>query len=351
MIAFNRLSQRISAMVSILFNAASRQSDHQRLTQYIVALNQKKEPESIISEVSLCLKDILNYRLFAFVIKTSKGIDVWLDPRMYKKSLESIVIQDFNIQDKEQINYLNHSFHPGEKEKRYSLNNLISYDLNEECCQAKLYMLPSQSLSAFHDEMVNIILTSTGIALSRQMSIEQLTNAAVLDPLTGCYNRRELENQINRTIANAKRQKNQLSIFMFDIDHFKHVNDTYGHQTGDLVLKEIAALVKDNIRTGDMLTRYGGEEFIAVLPDTNKQEAIELADRIRRKIGQKKIKTLKDSLSVTASFGVAALSPDTDMSALIHDADTMMYKAKLSGRNTVMPGLIKICSASQDTGS
>ena len=340
---FNRLSNIISTIFSTIFHANVRQSDHRRLTQYIVTLNQKKTPQEIISEVSLCLKDILNYRLFAFVIQTETGIDVWLDPRMYKKSLESVIINDFAIRDMTCINYLNHDFHPDEKEWEYSLKNLISYDLVEENCLAKIYMLPNLTMLSYHDEIVNIILKSTGIAISRQISIARLTDAATLDPLTGCYNRREFQSQIQRSIADASRHKKPLSIFMFDIDLFKVVNDTYGHPAGDEVLKEIVTLVSQNMRQGDTLARYGGEEFIAILPETDKPKAIELADRLRQRIQAKEIKTDKGTIKVTASFGIAEFQYNTDNSRLIKDADEMLYKAKINGRNKVMPGLIKIC--------
>jgi len=336
-VALNRFSNTVSGMFSMLFGAAARGSDHQRLTQYIIALNRKKTPKGIISEVALCLKDILNYRLFAFVIKTDDGIDVWLDPRMYRKSLESVVIHDFRIDDKKKINYLNHSFQADEQEQKYSLDNLISYDLNEEYCQAKMYMLPIRNMLDYHDEIVNIILTSTSIALSRQMSIALLTSAAALDPLTGCYNRREFETQINRSVAIATRHKSELSLFMFDLDHFKKVNDTYGHQAGDQVLKTVASLVQRNIRSCDVLARYGGEEFIVILTETGINEAVELADRLRLMISRKMIKTDSGTIRVTASFGVAGLTHNAAMSKLIQDADTMLYKAKMNGRNSVMP--------------
>jgi len=131
---------------------------------------------------------------------------------------------------------------------------------------------------------------------------------------------------------------------MFDIDLFKKVNDTCGHQAGDTVLKEITHLVQQNIRTEDILARFGGEEFLVVLPGTGRHEAMEMADRLRHKISTKWIKTEEGQIRVTASFGVAAYKPRTDMAHLVKSADTMLYKAKLAGRNLVMPGLIKICS-------
>ncbi len=345
--ALNRISKKFSGIFSMLFGISAKQADdnNKRLMKYIIALNQKKDPGEILNEASMCLKDIVNYRLFAVVIKKEDEIDVWLDPRMYKSSLESIIINDFSIKDKKRINYLNHSFDEGEYEKKFTIKNLISYDLREEDCHAKIYMVPGRTMLDCHDDIVNVILKSTGIALSRQMKIEKLNDAARLDPLTGCYNRREFEAQMKRNIARAVRHKTQLSVFMLDIDYFKKVNDTFGHQAGDEVLKSIARLVMDNIRVNDVLARYGGEEFMAILPDTGKREAMELADRIRRKIAKKTIKTSEGDIRVTASFGVANFSGHSDAEQLIKDADTMLYKAKLNGRNTVMPGLIKICSS------
>ncbi|HKK90491.1 MAG TPA: GGDEF domain-containing protein, partial [Desulfobacteraceae bacterium] len=112
---------------------------------------------------------------------------------------------------------------------------------------------------------------------------------------------------------------------------------------GDEVLREITRLIQTNIRAEDILARYGGEEFLVILPETGKKEAMELADRLRKRIAKKPIKTEKETMRITASFGVAAHTPNTSMDQLIQEADTMLYKAKLNGRNIVMPGLIKLC--------
>lgn len=340
--SLNRLSNRMTAVLSMIFKAAQKQADHKKLTHHIVELNKKQSSQDIISEVSLCLKDILNYRLFAFVIKKENSIDIWLDPRMYRKSLEDIILRDFCIENKENLNYLNHTFHPDDQEETFDMKDLVFYELADENCYSRIYMLPQKQMYGHHDEVVNLILQGCSAALSRQIKMEQLQTAAVMDPLTGCYNRREFENQLKRNIARAVRHKNDLSVFMFDLDHFKKVNDTYGHLAGDTVLQEVARLVKKNIRADDILARYGGEEFIVILPETNKIRAMELADRLRIKISNKSIVHDDDTIKVTASFGVSELKPCTDMTRIIQDADTMLYKAKLNGRNTVMPGLIKV---------
>lgn len=346
-LTLQKLNDNLSGFFLNIFNSGAKQALIQnKLTRHIVALNKKTSSKEIINEVAVCLKDILGYRLFAFVVKKESGVDIWLDPRMYKKSLEDIIVTDFNIK-KENLNYLNQTFEADDLEEEFSLKNLVSYELNEENCYSRLYMLPKKSISPFHDEVVSLILQGCATALSKQIQMENLKDAAVIDPLTGCYNRREFETQINRHIAMASRHKNPLSLFMFDLDFFKKINDTHGHLGGDLVLKEIALLVKDSIRTGDVLARYGGEEFIAILPETNKTKAMELADRLRSKIAGMRIPFNGSIIRVTASFGVSELTPNSDMNKIIQDADTMLYKAKVNGRNTVMPGLIKICAPKQ----
>ncbi|THB80500.1 MAG: GGDEF domain-containing protein [Desulfobacteraceae bacterium] len=341
------LSEKLYAMLSVFFGFAQRQADHKKLNRHILALNQKENLAGIIDEVSLCLKSILNYRLFAFVLEKGDGVDVWLDPRMYRKSLEGFILKDFNLKSPDQLNYINQTFVEGEVEKDFGLNQLISYDLNESSCKAKIYMLPSKTMFDYHDEIIYLVLQSAAVALSRQIDIENLKESAVIDPLTGCYNRREFENHLNRQIAGAFRHKTPLSLFMFDLDHFKRINDTYGHLAGDEVLKEVVSAVKRNIRAQDTLARYGGEEFIAILPQTDKTKAMELADRLRQIISTLRIKSQDHQIRVTASFGVAQLDHHADMNRLIHDADTMLYKAKLNGRNTVMPGLMKLCQSEE----
>ncbi|MCK5098909.1 MAG: GGDEF domain-containing protein, partial [Desulfobacteraceae bacterium] len=264
------------------------------------------------------------------------------------QSLEEVVIKDFNVKDKAMLNYLNYTYSPentknNEQDKNFNMEKLSSYEIHEDDYFARVYILPYKSLFDFYDDEIDMILKTTQTAISRQIDMKKLSDAAATDPLTQCYNRREFEVQLKRNISNAARHNKELSVFMFDLDHFKEVNDTYGHQSGDIVLKRVSALVKDNIRTADVLSRYGGEEFIAILPETNKQKAMELANRIRKNIASRRIKVYGDEIRVTASFGVASLKESSNMDQLIGDADAMMYKAKLNGRNTVMPGLIKVC--------
>ena len=340
----DRFQKKMTAALSLFFSSAAREADHERLARYIVSLNQKESPEEIINELACCLKNILNYRLFGFAVKKGQTTDVWLDPQMYKDSLEEIIRNDFQLENRYQINYLNHRIDPDDgMGKKFSMENLTTYELSSKYYQAKVYMLAADKNLDRQGDMIQMILQSTQAALSKQISIESLRDAAIIDPLTGCYNRREFENQLKKNMANAARHNSSLSVFMFDLDHFKDINDRYGHPAGDQVLKEISAAVGGNIRKGDILARYGGEEFIAILPGTGLQKAKELAERLRERISRLEIKNADRTVNVTASFGVAEMNPGSTMDRLVADADAMLYKAKKNGRNTVMPGLIKVC--------
>lgn len=340
--ALNRISNATSAFISLILKLAQKQADHKKLTRHLLELNKKQSSIEIINEVALCLKDIINYRLFAFVIRKETTVDIWLDPRMYKNSLENIILKDFILEKNEQLNYINHAFQSDEPKENFDMNDLIFYDISQENCTFRIYMLPNKKPYAYQDEVVSLILQGCSFALSQQLKIESLTDAAIIDPLTRCYNRREFDNQLKRTVADAVRHKNDLSVFIFDLDHFKKINDTYGHMAGDKVLQEATRLVQNGMRTGDILARYGGEEFIAILPNTNKFKAMELADRLREKISRMTVVHNGSTIRVTASFGVSELNPKAGTDKIIQDADTMLYRAKNSGRNTVMPGVIKI---------
>jgi len=339
----DRFSHRLSAVFGLVFGSSLHRAQAQnKLARHIVALNEKTSSAEIINEVADCLKDILGYRLFAFVNKKNAGVDVWLDPGMYKTSIEEIIIRDFRIEDAKDLTYLNARTDQDMCLEKFSLDSLVHYDHKEENCYSRLYMMPSRPITKFHDDVVSIVLKGCSAALSKQIKIQRLQDAAAIDPLTGCYNRRAFEIQLKGHAAGAGRHRNPLSVFIFDLDHFKSVNDTYGHLGGDAVLKEVSRLVRENIRTEDIFARYGGEEFIAILPETDKPHAIELADRLRQKIAALRIPFNGFTIRVTASFGVAQLDAGNDIVKLVEDADSMLYKAKLNGRNAVMPGLIKV---------
>lgn len=156
---------------------------------------------------------------------------------------------------------------------------------------------------------------------------------AYTDSLTGLNNRAAMMNQLEYLYARYKREKETFSFILFDIDKFKTVNDTFGHQKGDEVLKKIAQVALKSIREVDTAARYGGEEFVVLLPQTNAVLAAEIAERIRAEM-QEMIKL--DGKGVTASFGVVKIEENMSIAELIKLADKALYEAKAAGRNQVM---------------
>ena len=186
------------------------------------------------------------------------------------------------------------------------------------------------------DERIIVSILIHDITKKKQME-EELRYLACHDPLTGLYSRNKMELKINNEIHRAARYKHTLSIFMLDIDHFKDVNDTYGHDVGDVVLKSVAEEIKNSIRTTDYASRYGGEEFIIILPETVTIKAEELAERLRCKIADFHFTTNNDiDIKLTVSIGIATFPNHAKTThALLKAADTAMYAAKEAGRNQV----------------
>jgi len=177
---------------------------------------------------------------------------------------------------------------------------------------------------------------------------EEIRILSITDPLTGCYNRGYMTERLPQEIKRAKRYRHSLSLVLCDIDDFKKINDTYGHQVGDRILKEFVQWINESIRDGvDWLARYGGEEFLIVVPETDTKGACCVAERLRRMLSQRAIEIQGERIHITVSFGVTGLDPDTpdekiSPEALITQADECLYQAKQEGRNRVRVSGIKL---------
>jgi diguanylate cyclase (GGDEF)-like protein len=165
----------------------------------------------------------------------------------------------------------------------------------------------------------------------------KLKEQAIRDSLTGLFNRRYLEETLVRELAKASREGFPLGIIMIDIDHFKQVNDTYGHKAGDLVLQTLGNLLHAGIRAGDIACRYGGEEFLLILPKASKAKTGERAEQWRAAFEALRTVYGEKAVHATISLGVATYPADgVTAEALIHAADQAMYRAKALGRNRVV---------------
>jgi diguanylate cyclase len=183
-----------------------------------------------------------------------------------------------------------------------------------------------------------LTLSKTEIS-NLQQSLEAIRAESLTDPLTGLGNRKYFDRSIDTAIETALATGEPLSLLMFDIDYFKSFNDSYGHLTGDQVLRLVGMSLKQSIKGQDITARYGGEEFAVVLPSTALRQALTVADHIRRAVMSKELK--KKSTGeilgrVTISVGVSMLKPGDDADSLIERADACLYAAKRAGRNRVV---------------
>jgi diguanylate cyclase (GGDEF)-like protein len=179
---------------------------------------------------------------------------------------------------------------------------------------------------------------------SKDITIDLLKTLSAHDPLTGCLNRVEISHRLSNEIERARRSQHPVAIFEFDIDHFKYVNDQYGHQVGDEVLIALVKKTKEVLRTNDLLGRIGGEEFLVVLPESNEDQAKEIAMRLCHYIAHTHFVTsAPNPIQITISIGVAHLQPIDRLTIdqrrcaeqIIQLADVAMYAAKHNGRNQV----------------
>jgi diguanylate cyclase (GGDEF)-like protein len=174
------------------------------------------------------------------------------------------------------------------------------------------------------------------IQMSRRVELQELAQnlrlRATTDPLTGLYNRAKFDESLANETARSLRYKTPLALIMYDVDHFKRVNDVYGHQTGDDVLVRLSEIVFECIRTTDLLARWGGEEFVILAPGLDAPTACQAAEKLRATIEQTVFGAVG---TITCSFGVAEFSETDSAATLVARADYALYRAKMHGRNRV----------------
>jgi diguanylate cyclase (GGDEF)-like protein/PAS domain S-box-containing protein len=198
--------------------------------------------------------------------------------------------------------------------------------------------LDSRRVDYFTDEDEKIAQTfaaHVSIALENSRLYAEIKQLAITDGLTGLFNRRHFFVSAEKEIERAKRYNKPLAALMFDIDHFKQVNDTYGHRAGDQTLQMVARITSGTMRKIDLCGRYGGEEFVIILPETDLECAKIAAERLRQQIEASRAYTPNGEVKITVSLGVAALEPDDTIDNLLDHADQAMYQSKQHGRNRI----------------
>jgi diguanylate cyclase (GGDEF)-like protein len=196
---------------------------------------------------------------------------------------------------------------------------------------------PDDLLSEVEYRLAATMASQIALALSNIKLRETLRDLSVRDPLTGLFNRRYMEESLQREIATAKRKERELGLAMLDIDHFKKFNDTFGHDAGDLLLREVGELLMQRSRAGDIACRFGGEEFVMIYPEASPEIVLRLAEELRQAIHDMQVQHFGRSLGqVTASLGLAFFPQHgQSTAALLRAADKALYEAKGAGRNFV----------------
>jgi diguanylate cyclase (GGDEF)-like protein len=218
----------------------------------------------------------------------------------------------------------------------FRARSVIAFPLHLRLVPIGVLLVASTRPIAEDDEqLVQQLLPNFAVALNNALSHERLQRVAAIDTLTGLYNRRFGLERLSEDFSRAVRSHEPLGLIMFDIDHFKSINDNYGHHAGDKVLMGVADAARGVLRDGDTLMRYGGEEFLAVLPGAGPDDLNDLGERIRRVVESTVTTDKHQELRVTISLGAVAFpSTDvTDTEDLVRHADAAMYVAKTAGRN------------------
>jgi len=243
-----------------------------------------------------------------FIIKDTESADFFNNPLAIKEGIRSLIAAPLKIQRKTiGVLYLD-DFKP------------------REFFEEKL-------------ELLSILTSFATMSIDHARLHETTAQLACTDGLTGLYNHRQFKKNFVDEVSRAKRYNKTLSIILFDVDNFKKFNDTYGHPNGDIVLQEMATMLRELLRDCDTIYRYGGEEFVTLLPETALPEAIRVAERIRIFVETESPRFLTGitkTHGVTVSVGVASVPEDgSDANALLKSVDDLMYKAKNEGKNKV----------------
>ncbi len=206
----------------------------------------------------------------------------------------------------------------------------------------------SQEASKLGQDRLRILSSAANhlaLAMRNGLEFRKTKARADHDGLTRISNRHHFDIRLREEMKRHQRHQDEVSLMMIDLDYFKSVNDTYGHQAGDMVLREVGKILNNTLRESDFPARYGGEEFVVILPQTREDQAWILAERLRSQIGQTVFRFQKKRFRVTASIGIAGIKPCalTPPEALLRNADMALYQAKTNGRNMVC------CSAIEET--
>jgi diguanylate cyclase (GGDEF)-like protein len=247
--------------------------------------------------------------------------------RLERKIKNVFLLQNFAFTSWEQTPYL----------FRFPHNRPVTGGI--DCMRQDCTMLPMKDPAGNGQYVCCMLFDVTDTSIYQTMlheAMHKLQDASDRDGLTGIFNRRYIEKSLGIAVSRAQRYGERLSLILTDIDHFKQVNDRYGHPAGDETIRRVCQALTDGLRAPDLLGRYGGEEFLMILPHTGIDGAMVVAERLRQAVESTAISWNDLSLQVTLSLGVSELRDDTThYEQIVHEADKALYAAKRAGRNGV----------------
>lgn len=309
-----------------------------RLTNYITNIQREDEAKQYLKNLKIAVLDNneLELRIVQKILELNGlvNVDYYTQPSeiLNKKEEYDIYIVDFifpKISGHEVIMELRNRY-------KYSLIIATSFIENENTISNILSIGADDYITKPFSENIFIARLKSNLRIylllqqlkQKNLELERIVN---IDVLTNIYNRRYIYNKLEELVKISRESNEKVSIIMFDVDKFKNINDTYGHQFGDEVLRKVSDNLKQELRKTDIIGRYGGEEFIVILPNTDLEYAFRLADKARLSISNI---SFEYGAKITISGGVAELKKE-NIQELIEKADTLLYKAKQNGRNRV----------------
>ncbi len=291
----------------------------------------------LLNEFFKIMTALFDYKASSFLIMSGENTVLYLDLKDGMLSDENIKTvkdaysNDIKIEIISGMEYNNKKMH-----MPYSIDSTLN--IQKECL-GNIFIFNDREYGINNRNTLTLIGKDLAVVVKLMLLYEENERLSITDGLTKVHNRRYFNAQIEKEFEKAKRYNSKLTLIMLDIDHFKLLNDNYGHQQGDMVLIHLARILKDNVRNIDLIARYGGEEFAVLMSGADKKEGAIVAEKLRKKIEVYPFPALQkgsEPLKATISLGVAEYSADMNSTDdLVKSADNVLYKAKKDGRNRV----------------
>lgn len=277
------------------------------------------------------LSSITDDYLYLYAALDNGNRHMFRDPLRYERDMSSVI----GMHDQSSmINYLN-------RKNRDNGSNQVDIPLLSRGKVLGIMQMVTETgklPSSREKRLLMIFASSAAVAIDNSLLHKKTEELTITDALTGLYNYRHFRNKLTDELRRADRYRQKLSIMMLDLDHFKKVNDRYGHQTGNAILREVSDIIRECVRDIDVVARYGGEEFVVILPQTNEEDAATIAERIRETVNKNYFPSGSGQrdVRITVSLGVTTYPEGVhNLDQLLEKVDTALYRAKAEGRDRV----------------